>query len=72
MKKAELQEHAVRLLTRLQEDPEFSLVYEDDELSAASRKTQLAVLELMTTAQITVTWPGLTHEWQIAGEPTDD
>lgn len=68
MTQAELQAHAARILSVILEDPEFSYVYEDDELAEATESDQLAVHNLIASAQVFATWPGADVEYQVAGE----
>lgn len=56
--KAERFDHAARLILELLEDPEFSRVYEDEQLEDLSEKEQKKIHDLMFKAKVTVTFPG--------------
>ena len=53
----ERRKHAERLIQLNHLDPEFSLVYEDEDLEDASEEDLRAIHDLMNRAKITVTFP---------------
>lgn len=57
-------DHAARLVLELVEDPEFSRVYEDEELEGLSEEEQKEIHDLMFEAQVTVTFPGADVEYE--------
>lgn len=63
--------HAARLLSLVVEDPEYSLVYEDEILAEADEDVQRSILELMASAIITVSWPDSEDIYVIAGTSDD-
>lgn len=71
MKLEEQRDHAARLLGRVVEDPEYSLVYEDDALFKKSEKVQRSIYDLMASATITVSWPDSENVYVIAGTSDD-
>lgn len=68
MELEEKRDHAARLLGTVIEDPEYSFVYEDDELMDEPEEVQREIHDLMATAIVTVTWPGMDDYYVIAGE----
>lgn len=72
MTEEEMRDHAARLLGEHQQNLEYSLVYEDDELQDESEETQLAIHGLMNSAQIFVTWSDSDSEYQVAGESSGE
>lgn len=57
MNEEEVRAHAKRLIEAHNEEFEFCLVYEDDELDAASEDELRAVHDAMYAARLTITWP---------------
>lgn len=71
MELEEQQAHAARLLSLVVEDPEYSLVYEDEALLEEDEDVQRSILELMASATITVSWPDTEDVYVIAGASDD-
>lgn len=71
MELEEKRDHAARLLSLLVQDPEYSLVYEDDDLSEEDEDVQLSILDLIASATVTVSWPDSEAVYTVAGE-TDE
>lgn len=64
----ELRDFAVEVLQELVEDPEYSRVYENEEIPEEDHEK---VFDLVKSAQIWVGWPGSNEAWQIAGKDLD-
>jgi hypothetical protein len=64
----EKQAHAARLLALILQDPEYSFVYEDEELMDESEETQLEILGLMSSAEVQITWAGVDGFYTVNGE----
>lgn len=56
MSEDEKKEHAARLLEELCRDPEFGLVYEDEDLEDVDEDTQKEIFAYMNSARINVSW----------------
>ncbi len=67
MTEEEKRDHAARILELRVQDIEYSMVYEDEELSKESKEVQIEIHGLLNSAQIFVTWPASNSEYQIAG-----
>lgn len=71
MELEEQQAHAARLLSLVVEDPEYSLVYEDEVIAEDDEDIQRSILDLMASATITVSWPNSEDVYVIAGASDD-
>lgn len=71
MELEEQEAHAARLFSLIVEDPEYSLVYEDEDLAEDDEDVQRSILELMASATITVSWLDSEDVYAIAGTSDD-
>jgi hypothetical protein len=56
MTEEEIRAHAARLIAYHNDQYEFSLVYEDDELEEVSHEDQIAILDAIHDATVTVSF----------------
>lgn len=56
MSEDEKKSHAARLLREWCQDPEFGLVYEDEDLECVDEDTQREIFEYMIKAKIEINW----------------